>query len=242
MNRRRCPVRASAVATSGAIGTALTLPDVGVVSLPAHEPMISHPRSVQYRHVARCAISGAVAVLTGLASLGAFAGHNAIIAVPLLAATTGFALASRNGLRLSRRHRVGADAEDAVRRALSALAREGWTIQHGADWPGGGDIDHLVRSPQGLGFAIETKTRSFNQRQLDRTLNIARWAAARRRRYPQGVVPVLCVVRSRGLQHNYAKVLVVSLDRLVPALRKAAAPTPVTARIRRAVPADPSAP
>jgi hypothetical protein len=38
-------------------------------------------------------------------------------------------------------------------------------------------------------------------------------------------IPVLYVVRSRGLQHH-GKVLVVSLDRIIPVLRKAAAQAP----------------
>jgi hypothetical protein len=185
--------------------------------------MVSHPRILQYRRLIRCAGFAAAAVVTAVAALAALAGGLAVVGIVLLAAAAVFAAASHKALLLARRGRVGADAEDAVRRVLASLAQEGWIVQHGVGWPGGGDIDHLVRSPQGLGFAIETKTRSFNERHLGRTLHTARWAAARRRRYPRGVVPVLCVVRSRGLQHNYGKVLVVSLDRVIPALRKTAA-------------------
>ena len=41
--------------------------------------------------------------------------------------------------------------------------------RNGVLWPGGGDVDHLVRSPNGLGFAIETKTLTFSQEHLRRT-------------------------------------------------------------------------
>jgi hypothetical protein len=183
------------------------------------------------------AVAAAIAAVTGV---GALATGVRVVGVGLLAATVWLSVASRSASRLAARARVGADAEDVVRRALDQLARDGWAVEHGVAWPGGGDIDHLVRSPQGVGFAIETKTRSFNQGQLDRTLNTARWAAGRRRRYPRGVVPVLCVVRSRGLAHRYDSVLVVSVDRIVPALRNTAAQAEPTAAIsvRRADPRE----
>jgi hypothetical protein len=73
-------------------------------------------------------------------------------------------------------------------------------VWNGVCWPGGGDIDHLVRSPDGLGFAIETKTLTFSQEHLRRTEATARRAGQRRRRYPHGVIPVLCVVRARSVE------------------------------------------
>jgi hypothetical protein len=127
-------------------------------------------------------------------------------------------IAARRSLDLAGRNRVGADAERLVRDRLIHLIEEGWDVRHGVRWPGGGDIDHLVRSPGGVGFAIETKTRGFNDTHLDRTVRTARWAARNRRRYPAGVMPVLCVVHNRQLEHRYGEVLVVSLDRLLPAL------------------------
>ena len=78
--------------------------------------------------------------------------------------------------------------------------------------------DHLVRSPDGLGFAIETKTRVFSQKHLRRTEATARWAARRCRRYPHGVIPVLCVVQARSVESRCDDVVVVSLDRLLPFL------------------------
>jgi hypothetical protein len=56
-----------------------------------------------------------------------------------------------------------------VRFVLNQLARGGWTVRNGVAWPGGGDVDHLVRSPDALGLAIETKTLTFSQEQMRRT-------------------------------------------------------------------------
>jgi hypothetical protein len=92
-------------------------------------------------------------------------------------------------------------------------------------WPGGGDVDHLVGSPDGLGFAIETKTLMFSQQHLRRTEATARWAALRFRRYRHGVVPVLCVVRARCVESRCGGVEVVSLDRLLPVLERLAEST-----------------
>ena len=78
--------------------------------------------------------------------------------------------------RLAERWRVGADSERAVQHALKELAGSGWVVRNGVRWPGGGDIDHLVRSPDGVGFAIETKTRTFSEEHLRRTAATARWA------------------------------------------------------------------
>jgi Nuclease-related domain len=136
-----------------------------------------------------------------------------VLALLVLGAALG--LAARRSQRLAGRWRVGADSERAVQHALKRLTDSGWMVRNGVRWPGGGDIDHLVRSPCGVAFAIETKTRTFSEAHLRRTAATARWAARRRHRYPSGVVPVLCVVRARRLESRYGDVLVVSLDRLL---------------------------
>ena len=112
-----------------------------------------------------------------------------------------------------------------MRLALNELSRSGWVVRNGVRWPGGGDVDHLVRSPDGLGFAIETKTLTFSQEHLRRTAATARWAGRRRRRYPHGVIPVLCVVRARRVEARCGDVVVVSLDRLLPVLESLAVGT-----------------
>lgn len=137
----------------------------------------------------------------------------------------GLWLAARRSKRRAGRWRVGADSEQAVRLVLNELSRSGWVVRNGVRWPGGGDVDHLVRSADGLGFAIETKTLTFGEEQLRRTEATARWAGRRRRRYPHGVIPVLCVVRARGVESRCGDVVVVSLDRLLPVLESLAVST-----------------
>jgi hypothetical protein len=73
---------------------------------------------------------------------------------------------------------------------------------------------------------IETKTRTYDHRQLGRVLEQARWLGRRRRRWcRRGALAVLCVVRAAGVERYEHGVLVVSVDRLVPALREAAGGT-----------------
>ena len=133
--------------------------------------------------------------------------------------------AARRSKRRSERWRVGADSEQAARLVLNELSRSDWVVRNGVRWPGGGDVDHLVRSPDGLGFAIETKTLTFSQKHLRRTEATARWAGRRRRRYPHGVIPVLCLVRARRVESRCGGVVVVSLDRLLPLLASLALST-----------------
>jgi hypothetical protein len=115
---------------------------------------------------------------------------------------------------------VGADSEAEVRRALEPLARQGWRVAHGVDWPGRGDLDHVLRSPSGMGFVIDTKTLRYSRAQVARTVEAARWLARKRRRYPRGVLPVVCVTRARRMERFEDEALVVSLDRLMTALHQ----------------------
>jgi hypothetical protein len=78
----------------------------------------------------------------------------------------------------------------------------------------------VLRSPSGLGFVIETKTLRYTRAHLARTADSARWLARRRSRYPAGVCAVVCVTRARGTEQIEQDVLVVSLDRLLLALRR----------------------
>jgi hypothetical protein len=145
-----------------------------------------------------------------------------LAALVLVVASGWLMLASRQALLLARRSRIGAESEAQVRRVLYPLAREGWWVRHSITWAGEGDLDHVARAPSGLGFVIETKTRAYSAGHLERTLRAARWLAGRRRRDPRGVVAVICIARSSRIERVEAGVLVVSLDRLMPALRRAA--------------------
>lgn len=127
--------------------------------------------------------------------------------------------------RLACRARIGARSEQLVRRTLGALEREGWEIRHSLRWPDrrwGGDIDHVAVAPDiGLAFVIETKTRTYDVEHLQRTRACAEWVA-RRWRLPGGAYAVLSVTRGRSRCDIEEGVIVVSVDRLVEALRATA--------------------
>jgi hypothetical protein len=135
----------------------------------------------------------------------------------------GFGLHARDWLSLAGRSGVGARSEDEVRHALAPLQADRWRLRHSLSWQGRGDVDSLAIAPDGVGFAIETKTRTYDGRHLARVREQAVWLWRRRRKWcRQGAVPVLCIVRARGVQRWEAGVLVVSIDRLTPALQSAA--------------------
>jgi len=141
----------------------------------------------------------------------------------LLLAAGALGIRARRWLALAGRSRVGARSEDEVRRVLARLEAEGWRLRHSLPWRGRGDIDSIAIAPSGVAFAIETKTRTFDARHVAGAREMALWLHRRRRGWcRRGAFPVLCVVRARGLEHVEGGVLIVSLDRLVPALRVAA--------------------
>jgi hypothetical protein len=188
--------------------------------------LASYPRRQQLRRLMRAArYAGGAAIASGCAVLLASAGH-AGPAAALGAFAIALGLLSRRALRLAGRSRVGAESEARVRRALEPLAREGWRVAHAVDWPGRGDLDHVVRAPCGMGFLIETKTLRYRHAQVARTVQAARWLARRRRRYPRGVMPVVCVARAYRLETLQQGALVVSVDLLVEALRATAESAP----------------
>jgi Nuclease-related domain len=183
---------------------------------------VNYARRQQYRRLSRAgsaaAGSGAAVLLAlVLASVGAIS-----LAGLLLLTAVALGLYTRYWLGLARRSRVGAQSEDEVRRVLAALEAEGWRVRHGLRWQGRGDVDSVAIAPGGIGFAIETRTRSYDQRHLRRVWEQAAWLSRRRRRWCRcGALPVLCVVRGHGVQRWEDDVLVVSLDRLTPFLRSA---------------------
>jgi hypothetical protein len=156
-----------------------------------------------------------------LGLLAGLAGFTALSGVLLLAAAA-LGLYARHWVRLAARSRVGARSEDQVRCALAALEAEGWRLRHSIRWPGGGDIDHVAIAPTGVAFAIETKTRTYEPGHLAKVNEQAAWLSHHRRRWsPHGALPVLCVACGR-VEQTQDGVLVVSVDRLVRALRAAA--------------------
>jgi hypothetical protein len=67
---------------------------------------------------------------------------------------------------------------------------------------------------------IETKTLRYARAHRVRTAAATRWLA-RRHRYPLDLCPVICVARARQVERIEKGVLLLSADRLLPALRRA---------------------
>jgi hypothetical protein len=187
----------------------------------------SYPRRQEYRRLRRAIVSaGASAAAGGLAVAAAWAGATAI-AGALLLLMGGLLVDARRWLHLAARSGVGARSEDAVRRALSGLEAEGWRLRHSLPYRGRGDIDSVAIAPPGIAFVVETKTRAFNATHLADTREMASWLHRHWRRWcRRGVLPVLCVVGATTLERIEDEVLVVSPDRLLPALRVLAGTSP----------------
>jgi len=138
----------------------------------------------------RAASRATATVVAIVGAVAAMHAHESKLALLLLLLSGVLAFASRQALQLAARSRVGAVSESHVRRVLKQPERRGWSIRHAVDWPGRGDLDHVLRSPSGMGFVIETKTLRYTRAHLARTVDSARWLARRRCRYPAGVCPV----------------------------------------------------
>ena len=153
-----------------------------------------------------------------LASMGATS-----IAGVLVLLAIGLSLYARHWLVLAGRSRVGARSEDEVQRALAQLETEGWRLRHSLPWRWRGDIDSVAIAPTGVAFAIETKTKTLEDRHVARVLEQAAWLSRRRQRWcRRGALPVVCLARRRGVEHVEAGVLVVSIERLASVLRTSA--------------------
>jgi hypothetical protein len=181
---------------------------------------LSYARRQQWRRLMTAASRAAGAAGALVAAALATAAEEAELGLLLALLSGALALASRRSLSLAARSRVGADSEAEVRRPLKPLVREGWRVEHAVDWPGRGDLDHVLRSPSGMGFVIETKTLRYSRAHVVGTIDAARWLARKHRRYPCGVMPVVCVTRARRVEQFEEEALVVSLDRLMTALRR----------------------
>jgi hypothetical protein len=181
---------------------------------------VNYARRQQYRRLSRAALAatatGACVLLAlAVAGAGAVSAAGAILALAL-----GLGLYARHWLSLAERSRIGARSEDEVRRALAPLEADGWRLRHSLPWRGRGDIDSLAIAPTRVAFAIETKTRRYDDRHLGRVREQAAWLSRRRRRWcRRGAVPVVCLVRPRGVERVEHGVLVISVDRLIAVLR-----------------------
>lgn len=193
--------------------------------------MPSYPRRQRYRRLARALAHGGLALvmllLAALATLGGLSRG----AVVFGALGVGFAMRSRRWARLARRSAIGARSEQLVRARLRALEQEGWSVRHSLAWRGG-DIDHLAIGPSStrVAFAIETKTRSYWAHDLKRITEAAAWHGGR----GMESYPVLCLAGLVGVERWEEGVAVLSLERLVPLLRRLAGTTPRPAFLRSA--------
>jgi Nuclease-related domain len=183
----------------------------------------SFPRRQQYRRLRRAAASAGTGVTAGALAVIAASASAIPVAGALLLIMLGLLIDARRWARLAARSRIGAHSEDEVRRALAPLEAQGWQLRHSLPYKVRGDIDSVAIAPTGITFTIETKTRTFDARHLAVVREMAAWLCRRRRRWSRrGMLPVLCVVRARGLERIEDGVLIVSIDRLVAALRTAA--------------------
>jgi Nuclease-related domain len=192
-------------------------------------PMVrsSFPRRQQYRRLRRAAASGTTAIAAAALAIIALGTGALALAGALALVTIALSRETRRWLRLAGRSRVGARSENAVRAAVATLQAEGWQLRHSLPYRGHGDIDSVVIAPTGPAFAVETKTRTFHAHHLVNTSEMAVWLCRHRRSWCRGRgLAVLCVVGVRSLERVEDDVLVVSLDRLLPALRVRAGTSP----------------
>ena len=188
---------------------------------------LSFPRRQQARRLRRAAASGAAAIVAAALALIAIGADATALGELLALVMAALVLDARRWVRLAGRSLVGARSEDAVRGALTVLTTEGWRVRHSLPYRRRGDIDSVVIAPTGMAFAIETKSRTFDACHLAHARQTAAWLYRHRRRWcRRGALPVLCVAHARGLEHVEDEVLVVSLDRLAPALRAGAGASP----------------
>jgi hypothetical protein len=183
---------------------------------------LNHARRQQRRRLFRAVKAGTGAVAATFGALGAARfGVSAVAPLSLLSAA--LALSCRRWLVLAGRSAAGARSEDEVQRELDVLRAEGWRLLHSLAWRGQGDIDSVAIAPTGVAIAVETKTRSYDDRHVARVAEQAVWLSRRRRRWARrGSLGVLCLVSARGVERVEHDVLVVSIDRLTHVLRVAA--------------------
>jgi hypothetical protein len=176
---------------------------------------VNHPRRHSVRLLIVAVRDGAAAVVMTVAAGAAIQRSVTLPAVAMAVAPAVLTWRARRALRASARNRVGARSEERVARTLAVLSDEGWGIRHGVDWPGPGDIDHVVIYGK-LRFAVETKTARYNAAHLGRLRRQARWVGGRR----GSAVAVLVLCRGRQVCRYDSGVLVVTIDELVGALRR----------------------
>jgi Nuclease-related domain len=123
---------------------------------------------------------------------------------------------ARRACRLSgdaRSFAAGAVGEERVGAILANLSGP-WLIEHGVKKSGGGDIDHLVSSPEAT-FAIDTKLNRYRSRDIGQAQRHATWVARERASQPAPIVPVICEQRSHRTPVRIEGVWVVGAPHLL---------------------------
>jgi hypothetical protein len=118
---------------------------------------LNYARRQQYRRLSRAALAAMASGATGLLALAVASAGAISAAGVILVLSLGGGLYAHHWLSLAERSRVGARAEDEVRRALAPLQAEGWRLRHSLPSRGRGDVDSLAIAPTRVGFAVETK-------------------------------------------------------------------------------------
>jgi hypothetical protein len=114
---------------------------------------VSYPRRQQQvwaRKATLYEVAGTALFVVRFVALGTGRAVFAAVAFP---AGCALIIAYTSAANRAARHRIGADSERLVHDTLERLRPHGYTITHGARWRGGGDLDHLVRTPDRLGRA-----------------------------------------------------------------------------------------
>jgi hypothetical protein len=188
--------------------------------VPLPEVRLSYPRRQQYQRLSRAGGAMLASIATGVSSLMAASIGALLFAGLLFLAAITLAFYARHWLALAGRSRIGARSEEEVRSVLAPLRSEGWRLRHSLSWLGRGDIDSVAIAPGGIAVVIETKTRTYRYAHLRRLQEQAAWLACCRPRWcAPGVVAILCLAGTYGVQRVEDDVLVVSIDRLTPMVR-----------------------
>ena len=188
----------------------------------------SFPRRQQYRRLRRAAASGAAGLAAGAVAVVAASVGALEVAGVLLLVTFGLVIDARRWLRLAARSRIGARSEDDVRRALAAAPGRGVAAAPLAALSG------TWRHRQRRDRPDRDRLRASNPRPEPSTPTTwptpARWrlalpppAALVPRRRAGGPVRRR---RDEAWSGSRTHVLIVSLDRLLPALRVRAGTSP----------------
>jgi hypothetical protein len=97
---------------------------------------LNYARRQQYRRLSRAATATAASVAAVVFALAAARAGALSAAAVLFLIAVGCGVYARRWVSLAGRSRIGARAEDEVRRALAPLQAEGWRLRHSLPWQG----------------------------------------------------------------------------------------------------------